>query len=140
MELPCKSLGCSYVIRSSMPSSAIYGMFVLYLPLTSTNCVRSCMEHSIDLSAKAFARAIAPSSGQAILKKMKKALEDTSANSSGMFDLDEFDERLAHFDFDDNNDEENEGDVDKEEDTLEAEADAADAIGKALLLVKQVGL
>ena len=65
-----------------------------------------------------------------------------SNDGSGAFDLDDLDARLAGFDFDDNNDDEDEseGDDGEEEEGLEAEVDAADSIGKALLLVKQVRL
>ena len=111
----------------------------VYLPsLTkASNHLYSCMEHSVDLSAKTFVQAVSPSSARAIVKKMKKAIE-VSNDGSGTLDLDELDAHLAGFD--DNDDEENEGDHGEAEDVLEAEVDAADSIGKALLLVKQVDL
>jgi len=96
------------------------------------------MEHSVDLTAKTFVQAVSPSSARKILKKMKKALEVTSNDDSGTFDLDDLDTCLADFNFDDENDEEIEGDEGQEEETLEADVDAADSVGKALLLVKQV--
>jgi hypothetical protein len=107
-------------------------------PLT----IYSCMEHSVDLSAKTFVQAVSPSSARAIFKKMTKALHIASNDGSGTFDLDDLDARLAGFDFDDNNgdEDENEGDDGEEEEGLEAEVDAANSIGKALLLVKQVCL
>ena len=100
------------------------------------------MEHSVDFSAKTFVQAVSPSSARAIFKKMTKALHIVSNDSSGMFDLDDLDACLAGFDFDDNDGDEdkNEGDDGEEEEGLEAEVHAADSIGKALLLVKQVCL
>lgn len=97
-----------------------------------------CMEHSVDLSAKTFVQAVSPSPARKILKKMKKALQVTSDDGSGTFDLDDLNTRLANFDFDDDNDEEIESDGGEEEGALEEEVDAADSLGKALLLVKQI--
>lgn len=97
-----------------------------------------CMEHSVDLSAKTFVQAVAPSSSRKILKKMKKALQVVSDDDSGTFDLDDIDARLANFNFGDDNDEEIEGEDDEEDEALEAEVDTAAAVGKALLLVKQI--
>ena len=91
------------------------------------------MEHSVDLSAKTFVQAISPLSGGKILKKIKKALEVEINDDSGMFDIEELDMRLGSFDFDDNDDDDG-----KEEELLGAEVAAADSVGKALLLVKQV--
>ena len=73
---------------------------------------------------------------------MKKALQVASDDSSGTFDLDDLEARLDGFDFDDdkNEGEEKEGDDNEKEEALGAEVDAADSIGKALLLVKQVCL
>jgi hypothetical protein len=100
------------------------------------------MEHSVDLSAKTFVQAVSPSSAQAILKKMKKALQVASNDSSGTFDLDDLEARLDGFEFDDDEKEgdnnEKEGDDGEEEGAMEE--DASDSIGKALLLVKQVCL
>jgi hypothetical protein len=98
------------------------------------------MEHSVDLSAKAFVQAVSPSSAQTILKKVKKALQVASNNGSSTFDLDELDTCLAGFNFNDKDDEENEGNDGEEDEALEAAVDAADSVGKALLLVKQVYL
>jgi hypothetical protein len=90
--------------------------------------------------AKTFVQAASPSPAQKILKKMKKALQVASDDGSGTFDLDDLDTHLANFDFDDNNNEEIESDGGEEEGALEEEVDAADSLGKALLLVKQVCL
>jgi hypothetical protein len=95
------------------------------------------MEHSVDLSAKTFVQAIAPSSSRKILKKIKKALQVMGDDNSSTFDLDDIDAHLADFNFDDDNNEEVGGEDDEED---EVEVDAADAVGKALLLVKQVCL
>jgi hypothetical protein len=103
------------------------------------------MEHSVDLSAKTFVQTVSPSSGQAILKKMKKALRVITTDGSGSFDLDALDECLVDLDLDDPTNEgaseqievDNSGE-DSEEGALDAEAVAADSIGKALALVKQV--
>jgi hypothetical protein len=97
----------------------------------SSNLFCRCMEHSVNLSAKTFIQAISPSSSRKILK-MKKALQVAGNDDSGTFDLDDLDARLADFDFGD------EGDEETEEDGEEVEVDAANSIGKALLLVKQV--
>ena len=43
----------------------------------------------MDLSAKTFVQAVLPSSPQAILKKMKKALKVANNDTSDIFDLDE---------------------------------------------------
>ncbi len=104
----------------------------LYPDCARSNPFLRCMEHSVDLAAKTFAQAISPSSSQRFLK-MKKALQVASDNNSGAFDLDDFDACLADFDNDDNDDEEIDGGNEEETDV-----DAADTIGKALLLVKQV--
>ena len=86
------------------------------------------MEHSVDLSVKTFVQAVSPSSSQKVLK-MKKALQVASEDDSGTFNLDDLDACLADFNFDDDND---------DNDEKNGEVDAADSIGKALLLVKQV--
>jgi hypothetical protein len=96
------------------------------------------MEHSVDLSAKTFVQAVAPSSSQKILKKMKKALQVVSDDDSSTFDLDDIDAHLANFNFGDDDDEIE--DDDDDEDGVGAEVDAAAAVGKALLLIKQVCL
>lgn len=95
------------------------------------------MEHSVDLSAKIFVQTISPSSQQRILQRIKKELKLESDGDSGMFNLDDLDGRLATFDFD--NDSES-GEEEDGEGCKEAEIAAADSIGKALLLVKQVSL
>jgi Ca2+-binding EF-hand superfamily protein len=94
------------------------------------------MEHSVDLSAKTLVQAVSPSSSRKILKKMKRALQTVGDDNSGTFDLDNLDTHLADINFDDDSDEGNES-GNEEEDELE-ELHAADSVGKALLLVKQV--
>ena len=98
------------------------------------------MEHSVDLLAKTFVQAVSLSPARKILKKMKKALQVTSDDGSGTFDLDDLNTHLANFDFDDDTNEEIESDGGEEEGAQEEEVDAADSLGKALLLVKQVCL
>ena len=98
------------------------------------------MEHSVDLSAKTFVQAVSLSPARKILKKMKKALQVASDDGSGTFDLDDLNTHLANFDFDDDTNEEIESDGGEEEGAQEEEVDAADSLGKALLLVKQVCL
>jgi hypothetical protein len=96
------------------------------------------MEHSIDLAAKTFVQAVSPSSSPKILK-MKKALRVAGNDDVGpvagtsQVGLDDLDARLADFNFGDEGDEET-GDGGEEDDDV----DAADSVGKALLLVKQV--
>ena len=100
------------------------------------------MEHSVDLSAKTFVQAVSPLSARSILKKMKKALR-VANNTSGALDLDDLDARLTGFDFNDNDDDEENDEQEhdgEDEEVLEAEVDAANSVGKALLLVKQVCL
>jgi hypothetical protein len=94
------------------------------------------MEHSVDLSAKNFVQAVSPSSARKIIKKMKSALRAIDNDNSGSVDLDDIDTRLADFNLDNDNDDDLEGD-DEDDDDL-AELQAADSVGKALLLVKQV--
>jgi hypothetical protein len=88
------------------------------------------MEHSIDLSACHFIKGIAPSSAQKIMKKIKHAFKE--ADIKDTVDLDALDTHLAEFDLDNDN---QEFDV---KDVSSVEVDAADSIGKALALVKQV--
>lgn len=102
---------------------------------TFANNNNSCMEHSVDLSAKTFVQAVSPSSSRRLLRKIKTVLKVASEAGSSKIDIDDLDEHLADYDF--------EGDCDMEE--IEAEGSdgeeddaAADSIGKALLLVKQV--
>src|SRR5277367_886779 len=85
------------------------------------------MEHSIDLAACHFIQDVAPSSTQKIINKIKHALQD--ADIEDTVDLDALDAHLASRDFDGDGDSEAEG-IDN--------FDIADAVGKALALVKQV--
>jgi hypothetical protein len=87
------------------------------------------MEHSIDLSAKHFVNAVAPSSTQKLLKKIKHAFEGVELDND--LDLDALDARLAECNFEDVEEEEDEGSGE----TFEM----GDSIGKALALVKQAG-
>ena len=117
------------MIHCLMPNSVTYGRIYIgsFVEVPSNSCCR-CMEHSVDLSAKTFVQAISPSSSPKILK-MKKALQvagnDSAADDTGTFDLDDLDAHLA-----------DEGD--EETGDGEDEVDTADSVGKALLLVKQV--
>ena len=70
---------------------------------------------------------------------MKKALKVANNDTSDIFDLDELDARLTAFDFDDEDKDSGEN-YSEDKETLEAEVDASNSIGKALLLVKQVSL
>lgn len=79
------------------------------------------MEHSVDLSAKTFVQAVSPSSARKLLKKTKGDVGDDNPSAHN----------LENFDFED-------GDDGEEDEGLEAELSAADSVGKALLLVKQV--
>lgn len=90
------------------------------------------MEHSIDLAACHFIQDVAPSSTQKIIKKIKHALRD--ADIEDTVDLDALDAHLASRDFDENGDSEAE---DGDEEIFD-NFDIADAVGKALALVKQV--
>lgn len=94
------------------------------------------MEHSVDLSAKTFVQAVSPSSSQRIRKRFKKVLKVASANGSGMLAIDDIDGFNL---FNDNSDDE-ENEVEVNEGEVKEGEDAADSIGKALLLVKQVSL
>ncbi|KAF8156025.1 hypothetical protein B0H34DRAFT_517919 [Crassisporium funariophilum] len=94
-----------------------------------------CMEHSVDLSAKTFVQTISPSSARKVLAKIKRAFKATSIDDSNTFDIDELDTRLADFDFDEGEEEE---DDEVDDAALEEDFDAADSIGKALMLVKQI--
>ena len=94
------------------------------------------MEHSIDLAACHFIQDVAPSSTQKIIKKIKDTLRDADVEDTG--DLDALDAHLASGaqpeDFNENDDSETE---DGDEEIFE-NFDIADAVGKALALVKQV--
>lgn len=97
------------------------------------------MEHSVDLSAKTFVQAISPSSPRRILKKIKKILKKTDVDGSDTLDIDDLDGRLAGFNFDDESDDEgNEAEDSEGDDAVKDDAAAADSIGKALALIKQV--
>lgn len=88
------------------------------------------MEHSIDLSAKHFVNAVAPSSTRKLLKKIKHAFEGVEGvELNNDLDLDALDARLAECDLDDLEEDEDEGSGE----TFEM----GDSIGKALALVKQ---
>lgn len=114
-----------------MLSSVIYGTSFNSFILAFAYEVYSCMEHSVDLSAKTFVQAISPSSPRQILKKIKIVLKTADEDGSGTLDIDDLDGRLADFDFDE----------ESEDDGEDGEGDkvaAADSVGKALALVKQV--
>lgn len=65
-------------------------------------------------------------------------LKGASTDGTGVFDIDDLDERLAGFEFNDSDDDE-ENDAEEGEGGEKEEAQAAsDSIGMALLLVKQV--
>ena len=92
------------------------------------------MEHSIDLTACHFIQDVTPSSTQKIIKKIKDTLWDADTEDS--VDLDALDVHLASGNFNENSDSDSEakhGDQEKFENF-----DIADAVGKALALVKQV--
>ena len=65
---------------------------------------------------------------------MKKLFKDASIDGSGAFDLDNL-AHLANFDFEENGDA---GDAGKDSEDEEVDEETADAIKKALYLVKQV--
>ena len=88
------------------------------------------MEHSINLAACHFIQDITPSSTQKIIKKIKHALQDTDIED--MVDLDALEAHLALRDIDGNGDSEGE-DGDEE---MFNNFDIADAVGKALALMK----
>jgi hypothetical protein len=90
------------------------------------------MEHSIDLAACHFIQDVAPSLTQKIIKKIKDTLCDADVEDTG--DLDVLDAHLASRDFNGSGDSETE---DGDEEIFE-NFDIADAVGKALTLVKQV--
>jgi hypothetical protein len=87
------------------------------------------MEHSIDLSAKHFVNAVAPSSTRKLLKKMKNAFDGVELDDD--LDLDALDARLAECDLDD---------VEDDEEASGESFDMGNSIGKALALVKQVSV
>lgn len=90
------------------------------------------MEHSIDLAACHFIQEVAPSSTQKIIRKIKDTLWDVDVEDT--VDFDALDARLASGDFNENGDSEAE---DGDEESFK-NFDIADAVGKALALVKQV--
>lgn len=88
------------------------------------------MEHSIDLAACHFVQEVSPPSTSKLVKKIKKAFDDTDISDT--VDLDKLDSHFAGFDF--ANEEEEGGD----EDDSDSQFDIADSVEKALALVKQV--
>ena len=85
------------------------------------------MEHAVHLAAGHFIRTVSPTSSRSLINKFKKALKNT--NSSEALDLDGLDAELAGMGLEDA----------IEDDNSElGDADTANAVGKALTLVKQV--
>jgi len=83
------------------------------------------MEHSMQLGSEHFIKVVSPTAGTAVLKKIKRVLNNAEAGD--MYDLDRLNNELAGI--------EDEGD---DRDADDTEFDAGDTIGKALALVKQV--
>jgi hypothetical protein len=82
------------------------------------------MEHSMQLGSEHFIKAVSPTASNAVLKKIKRVLDNAEAGD--MYDLDRLNDELCGI--------EGEGDDGDADDT---EFAAGDTIGKALALVKQ---
>jgi hypothetical protein len=93
------------------------------------------MEHSLHIACKHFVETIAPASPTAIRKKVQAAIKTVRA-ANGDLDLDKLDDALATLDLE--NAEDDDPDSDAGDD--EVEFTHGDALGKALALVKQVGV
>ena len=90
-----------------------------------------CMEHSLHLGAGHFVRSIAPTTSSAVVKRAKRVFNNARARKGD--DLDRLDAELA--DIKDGDDTGREAPDDDE-----YEFAVADTVGKALALVKQVGV
>jgi hypothetical protein len=88
------------------------------------------MEHSVHLGAEKFVKGVAPTTGHAILKKVRQAFRD--AQEGDTYDVDRLNAGLKDCE-DDPEGDGRDGDKDKDDDF-----DMGDACGKALALVKQV--
>ena len=124
---------------TGIPNNVTFGEFVPFknIKAESDASISRCMEHSIDLAACHFIWAVAPSSTQKIIKKLKCTFRDAAIEDT--VDLDALDARVAAGSFDligDDDSQAEEGDEDTF-DTFDT-FDVADSIGKALSLVKQV--
>jgi len=89
------------------------------------------MEHSVHLGAEKFIKGVAPSTGRAILQKVRQAFRN--AQDGATYNLDQLNASLKECEDDP------EGDGGNGEDENEEDFDAGDACGKALALIKQVG-
>ena len=78
---------------------------MITVPFHADSQIR-CMEHSLNLSVKHFVQAIALSSPQKIMKKIKTVLQ--KAQIDGENDLDMLDEEVVGFSFDNGDDNGNE--------------------------------
>jgi hypothetical protein len=92
------------------------------------------MEHAVHLAAGHFIKEVAPTSAQALLKKMRRALENHMIGDD--LDLNQLDEELSGWD-DDDDEPDSEGKESDDEDGDEI-FNAGDTLGKALALVTQV--
>jgi hypothetical protein len=88
------------------------------------------MEHSVHLGAEKFVKGVAPTTGHAILKKVRQAFRD--AQEGDTYDVDRLNAGLKDCE-DDPEGDGRDGDEDEDDDF-----DMGDACGKALALVKQV--
>jgi hypothetical protein len=85
------------------------------------------MEHTINLSAGRFIKEVAPTSVQALLKKVQRAVKNAGTDDG--IDLDHLDEELAGLD-------DGDGDgLDASE--PDVDFDVGDTMGKALALITQ---
>ena len=85
------------------------------------------MEHAVHLAAGHFIKGIAPTSAQALIKKVKQAVQSGNIDDVDLDDID-----IHRYDGDDGHGEDlDESDVDFE---------VGDAVGKALALVMQANI
>ncbi|KAL0958654.1 hypothetical protein HGRIS_014979 [Hohenbuehelia grisea] len=97
-----------------------------------------CMEHSVHLSASHVVAEISPTTSQALVRKARKALKKATAH--GHVDLEALETAVARCDLESDGDEDEDIDADNVESDAEETEEVADALGKALALVKQIRL
>ncbi|KAK2461047.1 hypothetical protein APHAL10511_006936 [Amanita phalloides] len=90
------------------------------------------MEHTLHVACKHFVKTIAPASPHAICKKVKDALK--CAGLDGELDIDQFDDELVGLRLDGSDN----GDNGDNHDHDDIEFPPGEALGKALVLVKQI--
>ena len=92
------------------------------------------MEHAVHLGSQKFIKIVSPTTGSAIIRKVRRAVRD--AKESDTFNIDQLDAGLEDCENVADGDDCKSGDIGDDDD--DDDFDTGDACGKALALVKQV--